>query len=522
LIIFGFGRGIRAKSRQGEILVRKSDFAVVISILLAGAEVGGINVLTWETNPPPQRQLTSTAMLDTAEFPPIRTGSSPQVIFTNPAIGAASVPTYTLVSATFSEDIDPTTLTSEAFSISRWSEAITGSIEYITASRVAVFYPGIPLSPSTSYTVTITTDVKTIEGEPLAEEVRWAFTTTDGTSPLDEGMRIYFGDLHSHSGLSDGRGTPSDAFKTARANGLDFFALTDHAEALTDEEWLDMLAQADAATIEGAFIGLWGFEWTSAKGHINVFNSDTLVRANDPNYDTLEEFYAWIAAQPDAIAQFNHPYRRDRWGYYLNFNDFAYDPSADERICLREMPRTGYPISQYLFSLNAGWHLGAVMNSDTHLANWGMRRYMGLVAPNLTKESILEALSARRTFAVSNRNFALVMQANGSWMGSVISNTLFINFTITAYDPDPTDPLLALVLYDNGIPVAFATPPPYATLYVWEPRIKGTAGHYYYVKAFHDVEGWYIHTYTSPVWTDTTEISIFYPLRLKGYKEVIR
>lgn len=34
---------------------------------------------------------------------------------------------------------------------------------------------------------------------------------------------IYYGYLHSHTGLSDGSGTPYDAFSSAKKAGLDFF-----------------------------------------------------------------------------------------------------------------------------------------------------------------------------------------------------------------------------------------------------------------------------------------------------------
>jgi hypothetical protein len=442
--------------------------------------------------------------------------SAPTIIFTNPSVGARHVPTHTLTSATFSEDMDPGTLNSSTFFVSQGTAPLVGSVSYIAVSRVAVFHPDAPLALNSPYTATVTTGARGLSGEPLAENVVWTFTTTDGTSPFSDGMRVYFGDLHNHSGYSDGEGTPADAFATARANGLDFFALTDHSNQLTAEEWQDVRDQANAAAIGGQFVGLRGFEFTHPEGHINVFDTDTYVWEGDSDYDTLEEFYAWLAAQPTAIGQFNHPF--NTWDYDWNFSDFAYHTTADERMYLRETP--GYPFDQYLLSLNQGWRVGASDGSDTHGAEWGRRSLMGLVAPNLTEDAVLEALRARRTFTayVYDRNVAVVMQANGYWMGSVISNTTTINFTVTAYDPDPIDRILALVLYDNGIPVTATMPFSDAVLYTWTPSIVGSPGHYYYVKVYFDVDGWSAPAYTSPIWTETSKIpgwSVYLPMIMK-------
>jgi hypothetical protein len=98
------------------------------------------------------------------------------------------------------------------------------------------------------------------------------------------------------------------------------------------------------------------------------------------------------------------------------------------------------------------------------------------------------------------------MQANGSWMGSVISNTATISFAVTAYNPDPADRILELTLYDNGEPVAETKPSTHSVWFTWAPSIAGSPGHYYYVKAVHQVGERFLPAYTSPVWTDISEI----------------
>jgi hypothetical protein len=45
-------------------------------------------------------------------------------------------------------------------------------------------------------------------------------------------VSIFFGNLHSHTALSDGSGTPAEAYEHARdVAGLDFLAITEHNHA---------------------------------------------------------------------------------------------------------------------------------------------------------------------------------------------------------------------------------------------------------------------------------------------------
>lgn len=430
---------------------------------------------------------------------------SRSMLRTNPLVDARGVPTHTLISITFDRDMDSGTINRNTFSVSQGTLGLEGTIRYIAASKMAVFYPDEPLMPDTMYTARVTSGVRDLSGEHLAADVVWSFTTSSGISPLAAAgisssrgsMNIYFGDLHSHSGYSDGQGTPADAFATARANGLDFFALTDHAFMLTAVEWQDMRNQAVAATIDGVFVGLRGFEFTHAKGHINVFETETFVDRDDPSYQSLEDFYAWLVVQPAAIAQFNHPEKNDVRDW--NFNDFAYHAAADHKIVLRELSTP----EQYFLSLDSGWHLGTLLNSDTHEADWGSRPRMGLIAPSLTRAAVLEALRARRTFFVPpfNPNFALVIQANGYWMGSAVPVTDTLHFTVTAHDPDPPGSVLRLALYDNGVQVAAMTLPP-SVSYTWTPTISGVLGHYIYAEA-HYPDWWYpAYAYSSPIWVE--------------------
>ncbi|MEW5719539.1 MAG: lamin tail domain-containing protein, partial [Chloroflexota bacterium] len=234
------------------------------------------------------------------------------------------------------------------------------------------------------------------------------------------GMFAYWGDIHSHSTASDGDGPPRMAFDTARANGLHFFALTDHDAWLDTEEWNEIGNAASDATVNNAFIGLRGFEWThSSKGHINVFNSTTWVSRDDPNYDTLAEFYAWLGGQPASVAaQFNHPDP----SYGGTFDNFAYNRAAVDKIALVEVGNNGsVPYqrfeAQYPQALNKNWRVAPSNNSDHHGLVWGndSAHRTGIIAPSLTTANVLDALRARRVFATEDKNLALALQANSAW-----------------------------------------------------------------------------------------------------------
>jgi hypothetical protein len=322
-------------------------------------------------------------------------------------------------------------------------------------------------------------------------------------APLPGGMQGYFGCLHSHCTYSDGSGPPRYAFAMAQANGMHFLALTDHSHQVNHLQWADILTQAQAATVDGAFVGLRGFEWTSREqGHSDVFATETYVSRKDPPYDTLAGFYAWLATQPEAIAQFNHP-----WGppYDTGFDNFAYDAAAAQKMALLEVGNGSgeeYRTFEeaYLRALASGWRVGATNNGDTETPDWGLDtpHRTGIVAPALTRDDLLAALRARRTFAVEDSNLALTLRSGESWMGSTISSTEAIAFNVDFYDPDGE--AITLELFDHSILVA-ATSVSEIISDSWTVTIPGAAGHFYFARAT-QADG--DRAYTSPLWTEGT------------------
>jgi hypothetical protein len=76
---------------------------------------------------------------------------------------------------------------------------------------------------------------------------------------------FFWGDLHAHTSYSDGVLTPKDAYQYARDRSkLDFFAVTDHSQCLTFDEYADVIAQANRCNAPGKFVTLYGAESTSS------------------------------------------------------------------------------------------------------------------------------------------------------------------------------------------------------------------------------------------------------------------
>ncbi len=104
------------------------------------------------------------------------TAAAPAVISTVPTNGAAGVAVNTPVSATFSEAMDPTSITGATFTLTGpGSTPVAGSVTY--AGTTATFTPTTVLAGNTLFMATITTGAKDPTGAALASNFVWSFTT---------------------------------------------------------------------------------------------------------------------------------------------------------------------------------------------------------------------------------------------------------------------------------------------------------------------------------------------------------
>ena len=109
-------------------------------------------------------------------------GEKLEIRSTNPLNGAVNVGINTTVSATFSMNMDSSSLNTNTFKLSSAGGAVAGSV--VTNSKIATFTPSGSLLYNTKYTAVITTGARASSGNvSLNQDYSWSFTTEADTVP---------------------------------------------------------------------------------------------------------------------------------------------------------------------------------------------------------------------------------------------------------------------------------------------------------------------------------------------------
>jgi hypothetical protein len=298
------------------------------------------------------------------------------------------------------------------------------------------------------------------------------------------------------------QGAPSEHFALAKANGFDFYVTTDHSQeagfqpvSATNANWLTTRRDAAAAT-DSRFVALAGYEHSEnngphGTGHLNVINSSQYLNALSPGTD-LQYFYRWLKTVPPdgdgpVVATFNHPGLRQ-------YDDWAYrDAEVTDIITMFEVLNSNKAkpgrYAAYLRALDKGWKVSPVSGLDNHgfggIKQLASRTFV--LATNLTKVAILEAMQHRRTYASLEKNIQCRYTVNGSIMGSTLDRTNTFQFNITINDPDtdrPADKITKLdVVKDGGSIVQSFNPPPSHSIH-WTPLINDETNKYFFVRVW--------------------------------------
>jgi predicted metal-dependent phosphoesterase TrpH len=241
--------------------------------------------------------------------------------------------------------------------------------------------------------------------------VRIRFNAPAPRPQLSATARWYTGDLHSHSGHSDGRTQtvagerikvpPVRVFEAARAAGLDFIALTDHN---TTSHWADV---ERLQPLYSSLLLLHAREVTTYRGHMNAFGERRFVPfIVDPARSTRT-----IASQlrtDGAFVSINHPASPDDescMGCGWNDDDAATIDEIDGIEVVNgdgiEGPRAGWPYWTRL--LNRGHRLVAVGGSDEHTPDETADRRIGtpatvVFAQSHSESAIVDGLKSGRVY----------------------------------------------------------------------------------------------------------------------------
>jgi predicted extracellular nuclease len=278
---------------------------------------------------------------------------------------------------------------------------------------------------------------------------------------------VYFGQIHSHTTLSDGAGEVEDAFAYAAktAENLDFLAITDHSNSLEEIAGTNNIANATNSTkwirgkkaaaditaeVEG-FVGIYAYEMTwsgGSIGHMNTYNTPGFENRNNAPFKTttaLKTYFDALKTQPGSISMFNHP--GDTFG---DFGDFSnYDTEIDKLVTLIEVGNgeglvreSGYFPSYefYTRALDKGWHLAPANNQDNHKGKWGDANTARTVilATELTEEGIYDAMRDKRVYASEDNNLSIRYTLNNNIMGSILADTQEpVNISVELEDTEP-------------------------------------------------------------------------------------
>jgi hypothetical protein len=128
----------------------------------------------------------------------------PRVTLTVPATTVpgptTAVPANTAVTATFTEDMAPASLSAVSFTVTCAAPctAPAGTVTYVVGNRTAVFTPAAPLQAGRTYTATVTAAATDLAGNalagnqaplPAASDYVWTFTTAAAVPPANVSVR---------------------------------------------------------------------------------------------------------------------------------------------------------------------------------------------------------------------------------------------------------------------------------------------------------------------------------------------
>jgi hypothetical protein len=105
----------------------------------------------------------------------------PTVTSTSPVNSATAVAINSAITATFSEPIDPATITTTEFTLTKGITPVSGTVTY--SGTTATFTPSAPLTTNTLYTATITAGVKDLLGNAMSVSYSWSFQTFAPPTP---------------------------------------------------------------------------------------------------------------------------------------------------------------------------------------------------------------------------------------------------------------------------------------------------------------------------------------------------
>ncbi|MBO6782151.1 MAG: DUF3604 domain-containing protein [Alphaproteobacteria bacterium] len=304
---------------------------------------------------------------------------------------------------------------------------------------------------------------------------------------MSPSYEILFGDIHNHNALGYGVGSLERSIDVARGH-LDFFAFTGHAswhdmeemEGGREKHWLDgferlangwpkvqdLIADANRNPDFSAFLG---YEW-----HSSHFGDQCVVFPEDHRPlvcpDTVGELRKFCIGENALMIPHHLAYPSGRRGVNWDVFDEACTPVVEiySEHGNSESDRGPFDFFNHSMggrqtsntvrhALDAGMRFGFVASSDSHSGFPGAYGE-GLMAALVTENSrpaILDAIRARRTYALTGDRIELAFTADGAQMGETIDPRASVE---VAFDVRGRDEIDVVDIVANGHVVHRAHP----------------------------------------------------------------
>ncbi len=294
-------------------------------------------------------------------------------------------------------------------------------------------------------------------------------------------LNYYFGNIHAHTGLSDGNkdasttgvSDPAGSYAFAKQSlNFNFLGISEHNHYSNANNpgfslagWTTLINQSNAANQDGTFLCMAGMEWgvsSSNNGHVLIYNYPQLIGWESGVFQVFnakidyDGLWKKINQQPGAFAYLAHPgwsdYTLNGGGSGTSLLNGAYNASYDSAIVGLPLRSglafstvtnytdysTGNYLDYYKRILGRGYHLGIGYDHDNHYLTFGRNNAGRLVimAPALTRNDFYSAMRNMKFYGSDDWNAKIDFKLGTSMMGDIVSGSVAPTFNITHTDMD--------------------------------------------------------------------------------------